>query len=143
MITIGSISREVASQIFPFLASRCRGRRKLVKEFTHLSPDFVFWVYPSGDLHDAKDAHIKNVPKGNEHILKDQPEYGGFLRGRVASNYGPQLIVVYCAENALSERQDKIKQFVSGIEKLPIPIKDDALVISDNGDIYGTLKDIY
>jgi hypothetical protein len=36
----------------------------------------------------------------------------------------------------------KLKQFVSGIDRLPVPVSDDALVISDNGDLYGTLDDV-
>ena len=142
MITTGSISREQASEVFPFLATKYRGRRKEIKSFTHLNPDFVFWMYPDGTLFDAKDAHIKHVPKGHEHILADEPDYGGFLRGRVASNFGPQLIVVYCRETALSHEAAKIKQFLTGINQLPIPWSESTLVISDNGDIYGTIRDI-
>ena len=33
-----------------------------------------------GRLHDARDAHARNVPKGHEYILDDEPDYGGFLR---------------------------------------------------------------
>lgn len=142
MVTLGSISREKACEEFPFLASRYRGRRKALKEFTHRDPDFVFWIYPDGRLFDAKDAHIKNVPKGYEYIVKDEPNYGGFLRGRVASNFGDQLITVYCPEEALVYDVNKMSQFLSGISQLPIPISNKALVVSDNGDIYGTIKDI-
>ncbi|MCO7223517.1 hypothetical protein [Pleionea sp. CnH1-48] len=88
MITKGSVTREKAASQFEFLAEKYRGRRKAIKEFTHTAPDFVFWIYPDGELFDAKDAHKKNVPKGYRHILEDEPDYGGFLRGRVASNCG-------------------------------------------------------
>ncbi len=80
MITSGSISREKATEIFPFLASKFRGRRKEIKEYTHTYPEFVFWIFPNGNLFDAKEAHKKNVPKGFEYILKDEPNYGGFLK---------------------------------------------------------------
>ena len=81
MITVGSIERETASEVFPFLSKRFKGRRKAIKEFTHLSPDFVFWIYPDGTLFDAKDAHRKNTPKGIHHILDDEPDYCGFYEG--------------------------------------------------------------
>lgn len=142
MITVGSLKREDVSEEFPFLAAKYRGRRKAIKEFTHLAPDFVFWIYPDGILFDAKDAHKKNLLRGYEHILTDEPDYCGFLRGRVASNYGPQVVVVYCRPEALESDVEKISQFVEGMSQLPIPIANDALVFSDNGDIYGTLNDI-
>ncbi|GAA5118194.1 hypothetical protein JIN84_16320 [Luteolibacter yonseiensis] len=142
MITIGSISRATASEAFPFLAEKFPGRRNAIKDFTHLAPDFVFWIYPDGTLYDAKDAHRKNVPKGYEHILKDEPDYGGFLRGRVASNFGDQLIVIYCRPEALATDRLKMEQFLDGISQLPVPHAADALVISDNADIYGLVADI-
>ncbi|GAB2197374.1 hypothetical protein [Sessilibacter sp. MAH4] len=143
MITVGSIEREAASEVFHFLSKRFKGRRKAIKEFTHHSPDFVFWIYPDGTLFDAKDAHRKNTPKGFHHILDDEPDYCGFLRGRLASNFGPQLLVVYCREAALSENSQQINQFIKGLSQLPVPLEDSALVISDNGDIYGTVKDVH
>jgi hypothetical protein len=142
MITVGSVSRETASLKFPFLSSRFRGRRNAIKEFTHRDPDFVFWIFPDGRLFDAKDAHRRNLPRGFEHILDDEPEYGGFLRGRVASDGENQLVVVYCAEDALASSGPKITQLLSGLHELPIPLSVDALVVSDNGDIYGTVSDL-
>lgn len=142
MITVGSITRDAAAAKFPFLGGRFSGRRKAIKDFTHFAPDFVFWIYPDGELYDAKDAHRSNVPRGYEHILKDEPDYGGFLRGRVASNFGDQLIVIYCRPEALASDRLKMGQFLDGISQLPVPHAADALVISDNADIYGLVSDI-
>ena len=33
-------------------------------------------------------------------------------------------------------------QFLKGITHLPVPLDADALVVSDNADLYGTLDDI-
>jgi hypothetical protein len=82
------------------------------------------------------------VPKGYEYILQNEPDYGGFLRGRVVRRDGHQLIVVYCRTEALAEAGPLVNQFKLGLEQLPIPIDDDALIISDNADIYGTMMDI-
>ena len=142
MITVGSVSREEAARLFPFLGARFRGRRNAIKEFTHFDPDFVFWIYPDGTLFDARDAHRKNLPKGYEHILDDEPEYGGFLRGRVATSDGRQLVVVYCSEDALAASGPKVTQLLTGLRELPVPLEDDALVVSDNGDLYGTVADL-
>ena len=142
MITVGSITREELLEEFPFLAESYLGRRKAIKEFTHLSPDFVFWIYPDGTLYDAKDAHRKNFPKGYEYILNDEPEYGGFIRGRLASNLGRPIIVVYCREDALVINRGKIEQLLIGLDQLPIPVESDTIVISDNGDLYGTLFEV-
>ena len=143
MIATGSISRDTAAESFPFLAAKYRGRRTAIKEFTHADPDFVFWIFPDGRLHDAKDSHLRNTPRGFAHILNDEPDYGGFLRGRVATRDDRQLIVVYCREEALATAGPQLTQFLRGIDALPIAIREDALVISDNADIYGTIVDLY
>lgn len=142
MITVGSVSRAEAADRFDFLSEHVRGRRAVLNEFTHTDPDFVFWIYPDGRLFDARDAHIRNYPKGYGHILRDKPEYGGFLRGRVATKFEHQLIVVYCREDALSDDPKRMTQFLKGITRLPVPLNPDALVVSDNADLYGTLEDI-
>lgn len=142
MISLGSISREDAAQRFPFLAANGRGRRAAIREFTHRDPDFVFWIAPDGELIDARTSHLQNPPKGCAHILDDEPDYGGFLRGRVASFLEDQLVVVYCREEALAEPGKKLTQFLRGAQQLPVTIREDALVISDNGDIYGALNDL-
>ena len=64
MITVGSVTREEAGRRFYFLQENIRGRRKAIHELTHEAPDFVFWIYPDGRLFDAKDAHLRNYPKG-------------------------------------------------------------------------------
>jgi hypothetical protein len=142
MITVGSVSRESASKVFPFLANDFNGRRNAIRRLTHSNPEYVFWVFPDGKLHDACDSHRKNVPKGFRHICDDEPEYCGFLRGRIIRQLDRQLIVVYCRSDALMEDAGRIAQFVRGMEQMPIPIELQALVVSDNGDIYGTITDV-
>lgn len=141
--TVGSVTREQAARWFPFLAARFRGRRKAIKAFTHTDPDFVFWIYPNGELFDARDAHRKNYPRGYAHILDDEPHYGGFLRGRVATNvYMQQLIVIYCVPEALTQNVAQIRQLLDGLSHIPVPLDPLALVISDNADIFGTFDDV-
>lgn len=142
MITLGSVSREAVAEQFPFLAQKYSGRRRAIKEFTHRDPDFVFWVYPDGRLFNARDSHAKNVLRGHEEIVDDEPDYGGFLRGRVASLFEDQLVVVYCREEALASPGEKLSQFVRGLDQLPVMVRQDALVISDNGDLYETIVDV-
>ena len=142
MITVGSVSREAIAEVFPFLAERFSGRRSAIKELTHGRPDFVFWVFPDGRLHDARDAHARNVPKGYERILDDEPDYGGFLRGRIVTARGRQMVVVYCRPEALAAAGPKLSQFVRAMRAVPVPLADDAIVISDNADLYGTLTDL-
>jgi hypothetical protein len=143
MVTVGSVTREAAAKRFPFLAAKVSGRRNVIKEFTHRDPDFVFWIHPDGQLHDARRSHRDNVPRGYESILDDEPDYGGFLRGRVASLGGDQLVVVYCRAEALAAPGAKLDQFLFGLSQLPIPLKDEALVVSDNADNYGTVADLF
>jgi hypothetical protein len=142
LITVGSVSRDAAAARFPFLAARARGRRTALREFTHRDPELVFWVTPDGDLVDARRSHLHNPPRGFEHILHDEPDYGGFLRGRVARSDDGQLVVVYCRAEALAEGGPAVHQLLLGIDAAPIPIDEDALVVSDNADVYGTVADL-
>lgn len=142
MITVGSVTREEASRRFYFLQEQMRGRRKAIHELTHDDPDFVFWIYPDGRLFDAKDAHIRNPPPGFRWILDDEPDYGGFLRGRVATHLHDQIVVVYCRPEALAHDAAKMEQFLDGMSQLPFPLQEDVLVVSDNGDLYGTIEDV-
>ena len=142
VITVGSVSRAKIAEVFPFLGEQFSGRRNAIKELTHAQPDFVFWIFPDGRLHDARDAHARNVPKGYESIVDDEPDYGGFLRGRIVTSRGRQLVVVYCRSEALAQAGPKLTQFMRAVRQVPVPIADDAIVISDNADIYGTLMDL-
>ena len=141
LVTVGSVDREVASEHLPFLATKYSGRRNAIREVTHTQPDLVFWISPEGRFIDAREAHLKNPPKGFEHILHDEPAYGGFLRGRVAWYGEQQFVVVYVAANALVAGT-AVDQFVTGLRGFPTPVDTEAYVISDNGDLYGTVEDL-
>jgi len=143
MITIGSVSRTEAAQAFEFLAGDFRGRRTAIRSLTHAAPEFVFWIYPDGRLHDAQTSHRAHPPRGYEHILMDEPDYCGFLRGRIVRQSDRQLIVVYCRAEALAGATKSLRQLLTGLEQMPIPIDDSALVVSDNADIYGTILDLW
>lgn len=143
MLTLGSIPRSTASLWFPFLADDFRGRRTAIRDLTHGFPELVFWIYPNGQLLNAGRSHRSCPPLGHEYILKDEPDYGGFLRGRVVRNSEKQLVAVYCRSEALATFGPPLIQFLTGMEQTPMPVDEDALVISDNGDIYGTLNDLW
>ena len=141
MITVGSIARDKAAQTFEFLAPDFRGRRAAMRAFTHAAPEFVFWIAPDGELFDAREAHKDNPPPDHEWILNDEPDYGGFLRGRVARRFEQQLIAIYCRAELLANDKNAIAQLLDGLSRMPIPIDEDALVVSDNADIYGMLRE--
>jgi hypothetical protein len=142
MVTVGSVSREEATTQFEFLAQRYSGRRSAIRDFTHSFPEFVFWIYPDGRLHNARDSHLANVPRGFAWITRDEPEYGGFLRGRVARYAGRQLVVIYCRPEALAIPGPAVIQFLQGVSQVPVAVEANTLVISDNGDLYGTYSDL-
>lgn len=54
-----------------------------------------------------------------------------------------QLIVVYCRSELLAENTQAVHQLLTGLSQVPLPVADDALVVSDNGDIYGTVRDLW
>ena len=60
----------------------------------------------------------------------------------MVTSRGVQLIVVYCRPEALAEPGGRLTQFVRGVRQIPVPVSDDAIVISDNADLYGTLLDL-
>ncbi|WP_395752492.1 hypothetical protein [Prosthecobacter sp.] len=143
MLTLGSIPRAHAALTFDFLAEDYRGRRTAIRALTHGTPEYVFWIYPDGRLHDARTSHAAYPPRGYEHIVKDEPDYGGFLRGRVVRHRGSQLIVVYCRSEALATATPALRQLLTGLDQMPIPIDATALIISDNADLYGSLTDLW
>jgi hypothetical protein len=51
-------------------------------------------------------------------------------------------VVVYCRPTALAEPGPPLTQFLRGLSAVPVPLGTDALVISDNADLYGTLADL-
>ncbi len=140
-VTVGSIDRAAAAERLPFLAAKYKGRRNAIREVTHTQPDLAFWISPEGRFIDAREAHLKNPPKGFEHILHDEPHYGGFLRGRVAWYGDQQFVAVYVVSDALVEGP-ALRQFVDVLRGFPTPVSASALVISDNGDLYGTVDDV-
>lgn len=58
------------------------------------------------------------------------------------SVFNDQLVVVYCRSEALAAPGDQLTQFVTGMSFVPVPLRDDALIISDNADVYGTMADL-
>ena len=141
MISVGSVSRDEAALLLPFLTERYSGRRKEIRRITHTDPELVFWISPEGSFIDARDAHLKNPPDGFEYIVHDEPDYDGFLRGRVAHYADQQFVAAYVRPEALVDGP-ALAQFLSGSDEFPIPLSDDCLVISDNGDLYGTIDDL-
>jgi hypothetical protein len=142
MITVGSVSRDKAARLFPFLAPDARDRRAALREFAHRDPELVFWVSPDGDLGDARHSPLQNPPRNFARTLGDEPDYGGFLRGRVVRSEGHQLVIVHCRPEALEADGPQVKQLLTGLTRAPVPIDEGALVISDNTDIYGTIGDL-
>jgi hypothetical protein len=53
-----------------------------------------------------------------------------------------QLVVVYCRPEALAGSGPAVEQLLQGLDAAPIPIEHDALVVSDNADLYGTVADL-
>ena len=51
--------------------------------------------------------------------------------------------MVYCRPELLASNEDAVRQLLTGLSQMPIPIDDDALVVSDNADIYGTVRDLW
>ncbi len=62
MITVGSVSREQATQWFDFLAPDYRGRRTAIRDLTHGIPEFVFWIYPDRRLYCREEALAGSGP---------------------------------------------------------------------------------
>lgn len=56
---------------------------------------------------------------------------------------GHQLVVVYCRPEALATATPSLRQLLTGLDQMPMPIDDSALVVSDNADIYGTVADLW
>lgn len=142
MITVGSVSREDAARWFPFLSPSAPGRRTAMRDFTHRDPEFVFLdlsrraalrreTQPSREPAEGLRAHHRRRTG-----LRWLPS-----RSRRTTRR-PPLIVVYCRSEALAEHGPAVAHLLAGLSRIPSPIDDDALVVSDNADIYGTVADL-
>ena len=74
--------------------SNLEKRYTAIRAITHSKPLLVFWISPSGEVLDAKNAHHDNPPKGDRSVLSD-PGHKGHLRGRAAYIGDVIYILIY------------------------------------------------
>ena len=61
----------------------------------------------------------------------------GLIAG--ATGTGKTKTIQHLAES-LSEKGEMLAQFLKGMKQIPVALDNSALVISDNGDMYGTYR---
>ena len=81
----------------------------------------VYALTSSQSLHETLDLFLTREAAEAElrEILEDEPDYGGFLRGRIVTFRGRQLVVVYCRPTALAAPGPTLTQFIRGLSAVP------------------------
>jgi hypothetical protein len=116
---------------------------QLIKIITHTKPLLVFWVTPTGEVLDAKDAHFENPPNNDKSVLSDKT-HKGHLRGRSALIGNKVYVVIYGIDDyKLSKKQfSLLRRSYSRIldmiktknPKLNEDLINDANFITEDGD---------
>ena len=60
----------------------------------------------------------------------------------ICARLGERLATGRWRRDALASAGPALQQLLSGLSQLPAPLYAEALVISDNGDLYGTVNDL-
>ena len=103
MITVGSVDREEAAIDFSFLAKNFRGRRKAIKEFNSPFLQTMYFGYIQMVSFSMPETRIRSInQKGSSIYWKMSLIIVVFYVVGLPANYGSQLIVVYCREEALA-----------------------------------------
>lgn len=140
---ITAFSKEVRRTHGFFDKKKPRDLLKDLVELTHGKGkvEYIFWISPEGGLEEAPKGHQEKtrfMMTPEEYQLS---EHYNYLRGRVGRTMdNQQFIMVYNLKDEFITSKRKIKQLQRGIDALPIPIDDNAIVVA-GGEVLGTVLD--
>jgi hypothetical protein len=141
-LTIGSVQRVEASTWFPFLADNVPQRVADLEAFVEDASETEIAIAKDGTLAEPQEVARASKRPGFAQIVRGEPAAADVMRCIIAQRLGRQLVVVYCRSEALAAAGPALTQLLQGLEQLPIPLDDDALIVSNLGDIYGTFDDV-
>lgn len=141
-ITVGSLTRKEAAERYPFLANEYT-RLQTWRAIQALSSDVanrIFRICPDGTLYTGLDL-ISFQRAVSKKI--DPKEFDDCIVLQAISLVHGQLFIVYFQVDALARKSPELEQVVIGLTKLPIYVSENSLVVSDQGDIYGIVADLF
>jgi hypothetical protein len=139
-ITVGSISREAAAMRYPFLAETCRrtATQAAIQSLATTEPNYFFSIRVDGTI-----QSLLNLNELQAHTVGRTAESDDLLLLQVLGMTQGQLMITFLLDaDALAQPGPRLGQFVAGVQNISIPLDHAAFVISDEGDLYGTLSDV-
>jgi hypothetical protein len=139
-VTVGSVLRAAAALKYPLLSEdwdRSQTRRAIQK-LSSDEPNYFFAISVDGTI-----RSLLNLNELDDDAIEQSAGEEGVLLLQVLSMMQGQLIIAFIDdENALVRPGARLTQFVKGMRSISLPLDPSALVISDGGDLYGTLADV-
>jgi len=138
-ITVGSFSREQAAVRFPFLA---HGRTRLhtqraVQQLTSTDLNYYYRIREDGSIHSQ--LNLNNLERFEQ--TGERVDYESFLLVQIISMIQGQLVIAFSQREELAFPGPRVVQLYRGIEQFSVQVYETALVISDEGDIFGLFAD--
>lgn len=144
--TTGTVTREEAAKRFHFLGNTCRkdSIMEAIKQLVKSNKSFHVWIEQNGSAEENSETdsieesiHLSSTQSG-ERKTKDSD----YIYVQIIHALHDQLIVVYFQSELLGFPGSQTLRFVKGMQSIKSPYDYSALVISDQGDLYGTMEDV-
>lgn len=144
--TTGTVSREEAAKRFHFLDNTC-GKDSImeaIKQLVKSNKTFHVWIGQDSSTEensetDSIEESIQlSSTQGGERKTKDSD----YIYVQIIHALHDQLIVVYFQGELLGFPGSQTLRFVKGMQSIKSPYDYSALVISDQGDLYGTMEEV-
>lgn len=141
-LTVGSVSRDEAEIAFPFLGLKVTREktRRIVQTLASRGESTYFRIDELGKLAGTSKADdldelakLPSIPSSSRDDV---------LHVQYTPNVHRDLLIVFGLHEELAGSNHIVKQLLAGISAMEPLVSDSALVISDEGDIFGTVADI-
>jgi hypothetical protein len=146
-VTAGSVTREEAARRFHFLVKDCgkNSVKEAIQQLVKTNKTFHVWIGSDGSAEECSetDAIEETIQLSINRDGKEKAKNTEYIYVQIIYALHDQLIVVYFQGELLGFRGSQTVRFVKGMQTIKAPYSDLALVISDEGDLYGTMEDIF
>jgi hypothetical protein len=138
-VTVGSVNREAAGLRYPFLAENHRraATQLAIQSLATTEPNYFFSIHLDGSVHS-----LLNLNELRAHSAGTTADSDDLLLQVLGMTQGQLIITFLLDEDALAQPGPRLNQFVTGVQNISFPLDQSAFVISDEGDLYGTLGDV-
>lgn len=141
-ITVGSLTRAEVSAKYRFLADEYKPgtTQRAIQQLSTSDPNYFFRIRSDGTIHSLLNLNELNPAVAHAH--GEAIDFDTFMFLQVINMIHGQLIIAYSELEGLAFPSPRLTQFVKAVQQISIPLAETAIVLSDQGDLYGTLADV-